>query len=106
MPDPDLLIRTGKEFRLSNFLLWQLAYTEIYISDSYFPDFKKTELAAATLICWPIILLQREKKTSFLEVSTVSEGDLYFLIKEDIVLSLLDKYFFALFQYGGILLMS
>ena len=44
MPDPDLLIRTGKEFRLSNFLLWQLAYTEIYISDSYFPDFKKPEL--------------------------------------------------------------
>ena len=44
MPDPDLLIRTGKEFRLSNFLLWQLAYTEIYISDSYFPDFTKTEL--------------------------------------------------------------
>ena len=44
MPDPDLLIRTGKEFRLSNFLLWQLAYTEIYISDNYFPDFTKTEL--------------------------------------------------------------
>lgn len=47
MPDPDLLIRTGKEFRLSNFLLWQLAYTEIYISDSYFPDFKKPELVKA-----------------------------------------------------------
>ena len=47
MPDPDLLIRTGKEFRLSNFLLWQLAYTEIYISDSYFPDFTKSELVKA-----------------------------------------------------------
>ena len=46
------------------------------------------------------------KKISFLEVSTVSEGDLYFLIKEDMVLSFLDKYFFALFQYDGVLLMS
>ena len=53
----------------------------------FFLNFKKTELAAATLIYCPIILLQREKKTSFLEVNTVSEGDLYFLIKEDIVLS-------------------
>ena len=68
--------------------------------------FKKTELAAATLICCPIILLHREKQTSFLEVSTVSEGDLYFLIKEHIVLSFADKYFFALFQYDGVLLMS
>ena len=44
LPDPDLLIRTGGDYRISNFLLWQIAYTEIYISDSYFPDFKKSEL--------------------------------------------------------------
>ena len=40
MPDPDLLIRTGGEFRISNFLLWQLAYTEMYITDCYWPEFR------------------------------------------------------------------
>lgn len=39
LPDPDLLIRTGGEFRLSNFLLWQLAYTELYFTDRLWPDF-------------------------------------------------------------------
>jgi len=39
MPDPDLLIRTGGEYRLSNFLLWQLAYTEMYFTDTLWPDF-------------------------------------------------------------------
>ena len=39
LPDPDLLIRTGGEFRLSNFLLWQLAYTELFFSDVLWPDF-------------------------------------------------------------------
>ena len=39
-PDPDLLIRTGGEYRLSNFLLWQLAYTEIIVNDKYWPDYK------------------------------------------------------------------
>ena len=72
----------------------------------FFLNFKKTELAAATLICCQIILLQIEKKTSFLDVRTVSDGDLYFLIKEDMVLSFFDKYFFALFQYDGVLLMT
>jgi undecaprenyl diphosphate synthase len=41
MPDPDLLIRTSGEFRISNFLLWQLAYTEIYNTPTYWPDFRK-----------------------------------------------------------------
>ncbi len=40
IPDPDLLIRTSGEFRVSNFLLWQIAYTEFFISDVYWPDFK------------------------------------------------------------------
>ena len=40
MPDPELLIRTSGEFRISNFLLWQIAYSEIYISDVYWPDFR------------------------------------------------------------------
>ncbi len=43
-PDPDLLIRTSGEFRISNFLLWQLAYTELYISKEYWPDFRRTHL--------------------------------------------------------------
>jgi undecaprenyl diphosphate synthase len=47
MPDPDLLIRTSGEFRISNFLLWQLAYTEIYITDVLWPDFRKPDLLKA-----------------------------------------------------------
>lgn len=47
MPDPDLLIRTSGELRLSNFLLWQLAYTELYVTDIYWPDFNKEELIRA-----------------------------------------------------------
>ncbi len=47
MPDPDLLIRTSGECRVSNFLLWQLAYTEIYISPTLWPDFRKAEYLRA-----------------------------------------------------------
>lgn len=47
IPDPDLLIRTSGEMRLSNFLLWQLAYTEIYVTDVLWPDFTKKELGKA-----------------------------------------------------------
>ena len=47
IPDPDLLIRTSGELRISNFLLWQLAYSELYFSDVYWPDFNKEELAKA-----------------------------------------------------------
>lgn len=47
MPDPDLFIRTGGESRISNFLLWQLAYTELYFTDVLWPDFDETELDAA-----------------------------------------------------------
>ena len=45
--DPDLLIRTGGEFRISNFLLWQIAYTEIHITDRYWPEFDKQDLINA-----------------------------------------------------------
>jgi undecaprenyl diphosphate synthase len=48
-PDPDLLIRTSGEQRLSNFLLWQLAYTELYISSVLWPDFKRGDLYGAIL---------------------------------------------------------
>lgn len=47
IPDPDLLIRTSGELRLSNYLLWQLAYTEFYFTDVPWPDFSKEELAKA-----------------------------------------------------------
>ncbi len=47
LPDPDLIIRTGGEMRLSNFLLWQAAYAEYYSTPTYWPDFDKEELAKA-----------------------------------------------------------
>ncbi|HEX4835640.1 MAG TPA: isoprenyl transferase [bacterium] len=47
LPDPDLLIRTGGEQRLSNFLLWQAAYAELYFTDIYWPDFQKAHLFEA-----------------------------------------------------------
>lgn len=49
LPDPDLLIRTGGEFRLSNYLLWQCAYTELYFTDIFWPDFNKEEFEKAIL---------------------------------------------------------
>lgn len=47
LPEPDLFIRTGGEQRISNFLLWQLAYTELYFTDTYWPDFDKQAFAQA-----------------------------------------------------------
>ena len=47
VPDPDLLIRTSGELRLSNFLLWELSYSEIYVTDTYWPDFDLAELNKA-----------------------------------------------------------
>lgn len=46
-PDPDLLIRTGGDMRISNFLLWQIAYTEIFVTDKFWPDFQKSDLEEA-----------------------------------------------------------
>lgn len=56
-PEPDLFIRTGGEKRVSNFLLWQLAYTELYFTDIYWPDFDAKALEAAILS-----YLQRERR--------------------------------------------
>jgi len=47
MPDPDLLIRTANELRISNFLLWQIAYAEIYVTPTFWPDFRREQLMAA-----------------------------------------------------------
>jgi undecaprenyl diphosphate synthase len=49
MPDPDLLIRTSGEYRLSNFLLWQSAYSELYFTDTLWPDFREEEFIKALL---------------------------------------------------------
>ena len=49
MPDPDLLIRTGGELRISNYLLWQIAYSELYFCDPYWPDFMEEDLHRAIL---------------------------------------------------------
>ena len=49
LPDPDLLIRTSGEMRISNFLLWQIAYAEIYVTDTYWPDFRCADLLRAVL---------------------------------------------------------
>lgn len=50
MPDPDLLIRTGGEYRISNYLLWQCAYTEFYFCDTFWPDFTAEELYKAVAV--------------------------------------------------------
>ena len=47
LPEVDLLIRTSGEMRISNFLLWQLAYSEIYVTPTYFPDFRRREIFEA-----------------------------------------------------------
>jgi len=57
LPDPDLIIRTSGEMRLSNFLLWQSAYSEIYITDTLWPDFNSSELSKAISA-----YLQRERR--------------------------------------------
>ena len=49
IPDPDLLIRTGGEKRISNYLLWQCAYTELYITDRFWPEFEENSLAEAII---------------------------------------------------------
>jgi undecaprenyl diphosphate synthase len=49
IPDPDLLIRTSGEMRVSNFLLWQIAYAELYVTETLWPDFTRTDLLRAIL---------------------------------------------------------
>ena len=49
VPDPELLIRTSGEYRISNFLLWQIAYSELYFTDTLWPDFRRADLYKAIL---------------------------------------------------------
>lgn len=67
LPDPDLLIRTAGEMRLSNFLLWQLAYTEIYVTDCLWPDFNREAFLTA-------IADYQQRDRRFGALSTLEEG--------------------------------
>jgi undecaprenyl diphosphate synthase len=49
LPDPDLLIRTSGEMRISNFLLWEIAYAELFVTETFWPDFDRAELLTAIL---------------------------------------------------------
>ena len=73
-PDPDLLIRTSGEMRISNFLLWQLSYTEMYVTPKLWPDFTRKDLFAAVddfakeatplrrgVICWRTCFLVQDE---------------------------------------------
>ncbi len=70
--DPDLFIRTGGERRISNFLLWQLAYTELYFTDTLWPDFGEAELAEA--LSWYSMRERRFGKTSEQVVTNAGAG--------------------------------
>jgi undecaprenyl diphosphate synthase len=66
LPDPDLLIRTSGETRISNFLLWQLAYTELYFTSTPWPDFRRREFLLA------LVEYQRRERRFGQVLSTVS----------------------------------
>ena len=68
MPDPDLLIRTGGELRLSNYLLWQCAYSELYFCDTFWPDFDEEDFYKA--IC---NYQQRERRFGMTSEQVVNE---------------------------------
>lgn len=70
MPDPDLLIRTGGEVRVSNYLLWQIAYSELYFCDTYWPDFSEDDLHKA------IISYQGRQRRFGKTGEQVEDGDL------------------------------
>lgn len=65
--DPDLLIRTSNELRVSNFLLWQISYSEFYITDTYWPDFKKADMEKA-------IMAYAERKRRFGDINLDSSN--------------------------------
>jgi undecaprenyl diphosphate synthase len=68
-PDPDLIIRTSGEYRLSNFLLWQAAYSEIYISDTLWPDFSKEEFIEIL-----VNFQKRDRRFGKVKCSTSNDG--------------------------------
>jgi len=69
MPDPDLIIRTGGEYRLSNYLMWQASYSELYFTDVFWPDFNIEEL------CKAIYSFQQRERRYGLTSAQVAEGN-------------------------------
>lgn len=69
MPDPDLIIRTSGEFRLSNFMMWQAAYTELFITDTLWPDFTKDEFIKIL-----INFQERDRRFGKVKCSTLNDG--------------------------------
>ena len=69
MPDPDLLIRTGGEVRISNYLLWQITYSELYFCDTYWPDFDEAALQKA-IACYQ----GRQRRFGKTEAQVEGEG--------------------------------
>ncbi|MCK5836710.1 MAG: isoprenyl transferase [Desulfobacula sp.] len=69
MPDPDLIIRTSGEFRLSNFMMWQAAYSELYITDTLWPDFTKEEFVEIL-----INFQKRDRRFGKVKCSTSNDG--------------------------------
>jgi undecaprenyl diphosphate synthase len=69
LPDPDLLVRTSGEMRVSNFLLWQIAYSEIYVTETLWPDFRRADLFEA------IIEFQKRERR-YGDVKPAEEGSL------------------------------
>ena len=73
VPDPDLMVRTSGEFRISNFLLWQLAYSEIYITPKLWPSFRRDELYEAIRS-----YQKRERRFGMVSEQVQSQGSGYF----------------------------
>ena len=69
MPDPELLIRTGGELRISNYLLWQIAYSELYFCDTYWPDFMEEDLHKAI-----VSYQNRQRRFGKTEAQVENEG--------------------------------
>lgn len=69
LPDPDLLIRTSGEMRLSNFLLWEMAYSEIYITDKFWPEFRRNDLYEAL-----VNYMQRERRFGKISAQVKNEN--------------------------------
>jgi undecaprenyl diphosphate synthase len=78
LKDPDLLIRTSGEMRVSNFLLWQIAYSELYVTDTLWPDFTRTELLQAL-----VEYQNRERRFGGLPLNTLSSVDGSALLLEE-----------------------
>jgi undecaprenyl diphosphate synthase len=70
VPDPDLLIRTSGEMRISNFLLWQIAYAELYVTETLWPDFTRTDLLRAVLD-----YQRRDRRFGGLTCDAAADGD-------------------------------